>query len=222
MILARTDLKTSELKLSNPQAENYATNVTFPSPFGTSTILRGWASIDAKVRGKTVRFINTHLDPDSEFVQRAQAAEILAGPADTALPVILAGDLNTRADGTSTATYGDLTDAGFVDAWTEVHPSKPGYTALQDDLLRNPTSQLSERIDFILMRGDLEARSAEVIGEAPSDRTPSGLWPSDHAGVVATVSVHARPNKSGHGWDRDARGDDPKKADKSLFDELYA
>jgi hypothetical protein len=26
-----------------------------------------------------------------------------------------------------------------------------------------------------------------VIGEEDADRTPSGFWPSDHAGVVATL-----------------------------------
>jgi hypothetical protein len=30
------------------------------------------------------------------------------------------------------------------------------------------------------------ALDAELVGEEPADRTPSGLWPSDHAGVVVT------------------------------------
>jgi hypothetical protein len=28
---------------------------------------------------------------------------------------------------------------------------------------------------------------ADVVGDELGDRTPSGLWPSDHAGVVATL-----------------------------------
>ena len=28
----------------------------------------------------------------------------------------------------------------------------------------------------------------EVVGDDPYDKTPSGLWPSDHAGVAAKIS----------------------------------
>ena len=28
-----------------------------------------------------------------------------------------------------------------------------------------------------------------VVEDKPNDRTPSGLWPSDHAGVFATVRL---------------------------------
>jgi hypothetical protein len=31
--------------------------------------------------------------------------------------------------------------------------------------------------------------SATVVGDAPADRTAGGRWPSDHAGVVATIQV---------------------------------
>jgi hypothetical protein len=35
----------------------------------------------------------------------------------------------------------------------------------------------------------VEAVGAEGIGEDLEDRTPTGLWPSDHAGVVATLHL---------------------------------
>jgi hypothetical protein len=35
----------------------------------------------------------------------------------------------------------------------------------------------------------VEAVAAEVLGEEPEDRTAAGLWPSDHAGVVATLHL---------------------------------
>ena len=197
LILARTDLPKSQLKVSNAAKGSYATNLQFPSPAGTVTIQRGWVSVDAKVRGKTVRFIDTHIEPFNEQVQRAQAAEIVAGPAKTNLPVILAGDLNTAADGSTTMTYADLKTAGFADAWSEVRPNDPGFTDGQDANLLNPVSKLSERIDFVLLRGDLVGKKADRIGEEVADKTPSGLWPSDHAGVAVTVTVH--PRAFGHG-----------------------
>jgi len=30
---------------------------------------------------------------------------------------------------------------------------------------------------------------ATVVGDESADRTPSGLWPSDHAGVVASLTL---------------------------------
>jgi hypothetical protein len=31
--------------------------------------------------------------------------------------------------------------------------------------------------------------SGDIIGEELGDRTPSGLWPSDHAGVSVTLHI---------------------------------
>jgi hypothetical protein len=55
--------------------------------------------------------------------------------------------------------------------------------------LRNPSPTLTKRVDLVLTRGGFETVSADVLGEEPGDRTPSGLWPSDHAGVVATLRL---------------------------------
>jgi hypothetical protein len=35
----------------------------------------------------------------------------------------------------------------------------------------------------------VEAVAVEVLGEELEDRTPTGLWPSDHAGVVAPLHL---------------------------------
>ena len=35
----------------------------------------------------------------------------------------------------------------------------------------------------------VRATAARLIGDALSARTPSGLWPSDHIGVVASLRV---------------------------------
>ncbi|HEX8700191.1 MAG TPA: endonuclease/exonuclease/phosphatase family protein [Myxococcaceae bacterium] len=47
-----------------------------------------------------------------------------------------------------------------------------------------------ERIDLVFYRGEgIEPVSAEVVGNELTDRTASGLWPSDHAGVVVTFRL---------------------------------
>jgi len=41
---------------------------------------------------------------------------------------------------------------------------------------------------LILLRGAFAVENINLIGNKPSDRTPSRLWPSDHAGIVATLA----------------------------------
>src|SRR5829696_1371132 len=202
VILARTDLPTSQLKLSNVQTANFHTNASLP--IGDTgqfvTISRGWGSVDVTSGGHKYRFINTHLEQEGPFsdhpfnqVQVAQGNEILSGPANTSLPVILVGDYNSRADGTGTPTYSNLTGAGLTDAWSVTHPGELGNTFGYEPLL-NTTVELTQRLDLVLFRGSLSdslsAVNSDVVGDDPDeDRTPSGLWPSDHAGVVATLRV---------------------------------
>lgn len=59
VILARTDLKKSDLSLSNTQAHRYEKLL----PLGAlGNSIRGWISVDAKIRGKSLRFVDTHLE----------------------------------------------------------------------------------------------------------------------------------------------------------------
>jgi len=122
-------------------------------------------------------------------VQEAQGAEMLAGPANTTLPVVYVCDCNSRADGTGTATYADALAAGFADAWLERERHDPGLTCCQAEDLRNPVSLFDQRIDLVLVRGRAHVRQIQTVGGAQEDRTPDGLWPSDHAGVVATLQL---------------------------------
>ena len=197
VILARSD---SPIELSNAQAGSFTTNCTLPAGALTPpvTIQRGWASVDGTLRNNQFRFLTTHLDGDclgaTAAIQHAQAAEILAGPAATPLPVVYVGDLNAPADGTGfpgnqlTTTYANTLAAGFVDAWVE-GASGIGLTCCQDSHLLNPVSNASERIDYVLFKGDFKVRAVAVVGGNPADKTPSNLWPSDHAGVVADLKL---------------------------------
>jgi endonuclease/exonuclease/phosphatase family metal-dependent hydrolase len=192
VILARKDLETSDIKLSNIQERNFTNNLIVPILDQQFTVSYGWASVDVEVQGKSFRFITTHLEPTSSAVQVAQANELLEGPANTTLPVVLVCDCNSNADGTGTGTYGNLITDGFVDAWSQTHPGNPGFTCCQNGTLLNSNSNLSERIDLVLFRGSLNAIESDIVGANTSDRilSPSGLllWPSDHAGIVVKLS----------------------------------
>jgi exonuclease III len=79
--------------------------------------------------------------------------------------------------------------SGFVDAWKRANPRDPGYSCCGPADLHGPET-LTERIDLVLVRsrgrGIMGPVTAELVGTA---QTPEGLWPSDHAGVVATFGI---------------------------------
>jgi endonuclease/exonuclease/phosphatase family metal-dependent hydrolase len=201
VILARTDLNRDRLFLSNVQSGKFEKNLIVQSVVGELTISRGWASVDVTVRGKTFRFLTTHLEAFSPEIQVIQANELLAGPGNISLPLIFAGDFNSNANAFDTATYGNLIDAGFVDAWSQIDPLDPGYTCCEAANLLNANPSLDTRIDLVLMRDGVGLRqrpivadATELVGEVPNDKTPSGLWPSDHAGVVVKFHL-GRPGE---------------------------
>jgi endonuclease/exonuclease/phosphatase family metal-dependent hydrolase len=184
VVLARTDETTADLKLSNAQSGAYPTALTVPTAVHPISARRGWASVDVKIRGKSFRFVTTHLEAFSPFVRNQQGAELLAGPADTDLPVVAVGDFNS-GPGFDLGAYGILLGGGFSDMW----PGGPGFTCCHAVDLHNPSPTLTKRLDLVLAKGGFNTLSAEVLGEEPTDRTPSGLWSSDHAGVVTTVRL---------------------------------
>ena len=190
-LLARTDLPTSQLTLSHVQAQTFTTNLVVTNPvIGTLTFPCSWIALDAKIRGKTFRFVTAHLESFPP-VQAAQANELVQGPGNTALPVVFAGDFNSNAEqsgGDQTATYPELIAAGYRDAWSAAHPSDPGYTwplYLEDPLITPATP--SERIDLVLVRNGISVEQLQLVGDTAADRLPFGLTPSDHAGVVASL-----------------------------------
>ena len=192
VILARTDLPSHVFSTTNADDGEFIARHSERSLLGPVEFVRGWASLDVTLGDQTVHVVNTHLERFNVAVQEAQAAELLGGPADSPIPTVLLGDLNSAAGSggvpgeSDTQTYEMVLSSGFHDAWSDSHTGKEGFTCCQAELLSNPVSTLSERIDVIFVR-DAVATSARLVGDDPDDRTPSGLWPSDHAGVVANV-----------------------------------
>jgi endonuclease/exonuclease/phosphatase (EEP) superfamily protein YafD len=186
-ILARTDVP---LTISNVKTGTYTHNTVINTLQGPLTLTEGWASADATLGGHTVRFVTTHLADGSDAVSSAQAAELVGGPLSTDLPVIMTCDCNATP---ATATYATLTAAGLKDSWAQAEPGQPGFTCCQDTTLQNallnPASTLTSRIDYIFSRGGgLKATGDQIIGADPGSRSsPSGFWPSDHAGLIAEL-----------------------------------
>ena len=204
LVVARTDVATV-----NPQAHRFTYNLgdgPFADPSIPFPIYRGWASVDATIDGLELRFASTHLEPADiadgsivpalEQLQRLQAGE-LSELIGTDLPVVSVGDYNTDAYGASTVTYQDLLGYGFEDAWSQ---SGDGMTCCQTEDLSIHKSIRDRRVDLIMLRGDFGLLEAgiqgavhpRVLGSRIADLTDSGLWPSDHAGVLATMKLPRR------------------------------
>ena len=139
------------------------------------------------------RVVSTHLEPLSPIIQGLQADELLEWPGNTHLPVVLIGDFNSNADETGSPTYTKLKDVDFIDAWL-LKGKGTGFTCCQADDLLNPNSSLTERIDLVMFRGNFEVKDIGIVGNSQKDRTISGLWPSDHAGVVASLNLNSDKN----------------------------
>ena len=182
VILARSDVE-----IDDTGAENF--EILAPLTVGGRQLdfLRGYTWAEAEVGDVEFTFVNVHLEVSAggqlTQVQSAQAYELVGafgGPG----PTILVGDLNTEV---GAEPYGIVTGT-FVDAWTELGTGGAGLTCCQPPVLFE-SEPLTSRIDLILYRGDVEVLSAQVVGDETADRTAEGLWPSDHAGVVATLRV---------------------------------
>jgi len=187
VILARTDLKTADLKILGTHTGSYQTFLELPTVIGPIAFPRQWAAVDVKVRGLTFRFVSTHLEAFAPPIRQAQAIELLAAHAGRGVPTIYAGDFNAQP-GTGDAADILLAE-GLVDTWVVANPGDLGYTSGQAADLRNEVSELDHRIDLVLTEGPFTVIAAQRVGHLAADKTPSGLWPSDHAGVVTTLAL---------------------------------
>jgi endonuclease/exonuclease/phosphatase family metal-dependent hydrolase len=193
-ILVRAD-RPDEIEVSNLQIEHFGIKLTVPTSLGPFNDTRGWAAVDMKVRGQRFRFVTTHLESTVPPIRVAQARELLLTAANTTLPVVMVGDFNIVVDTSldpSFPAYQAMINAGFTDAWRAKRAPDPGFTCCQADNLLNPTSLLNRRIDLVLFRGGFGVSDISLIGNQPADRTGSGLWPSDHAGIAATLRLSSR------------------------------
>jgi endonuclease/exonuclease/phosphatase (EEP) superfamily protein YafD len=191
VILVKEGLPPGFLKTSNPQSGHFEYIIRLPD--AGIEVTRGWCSVDVFSRGENFRFICSHLETEAvPQLQYVQAMELLAGPANTKLPVILVGDFNTDPLGRDgTFTYPLFGQAGFKDSWLQLNPDNPegGLTWGHDELLADPTNAFETRLDLILYRGgNFVPASASVIDVA-LDRSSPPLWGSDHASLSVNFSV---------------------------------
>lgn len=195
LILVRKDVS-----YANPLTQNFSTNISMTLAGSELEFTRGYTVVDAQVKGISFAFVNTHLEvyggDDDAFsaVQSAQMAELLGILTERQAPVVLLGDFNSPSDAIiiDSAIYDEIvppyvqiTASGYTDLATRSKRT-PKFTCCFNETIDDPLAALYEHIDhiFLLPGTAMPKTRLKVIGDRQRDMTTSGLWPSDHAGVV--------------------------------------
>ena len=193
VILAR---RGTDLDVKRNRGHNFRQNLVVPTAYGPVESTRGWTAVDVRVDGDPFRFVNTHLEAFSSAVRTVQAQELTDRPGAlrTQKQTILVGDLNSDPRGApdEAAAYQVFRQDGFRDAWLATRGNRPGLTCCFNAEVRGLRSNFTSRIDHVLFRNGVSAKGVVRVGTDPGNRTASGLWPSDHAGVVGRLDVGER------------------------------
>jgi endonuclease/exonuclease/phosphatase family metal-dependent hydrolase len=195
---------------TNPQKMLFPTHLQFNVPFGSNgplvNLVRGLTWVSAVVDGASFTFANTHLEVGGGTnvqaqqvltpLQENQANDLIKILAAVTGPLVLVGDFNSAANGSTTHSYATIAQS-FTDAFAKSSPGVPGFTCCTD--IAAPASMAGERIDVVFYRGGVGAMEASLVGTDAAKKTATGLWPSDHFGVVATVAVPGGSSATGGG-----------------------
>ena len=199
VILKRADNRVKVLASGSGQ---YNARLPFGVAGVTFTFIRGYNWADVRVGAKTLRFVNTHLESQSSDLALLQAIELRNGPANApGRPVVVVCDCNSDPLDDSvkptdpgrtphSGPYRFLTGpGGLTDEWLRWAPAEEGFTSGFSELVKDAdTARIDHRIDLVLARaadgGPMPADQGRIVGVDQANRSPAGLWPSDHAGVV--------------------------------------
>jgi endonuclease/exonuclease/phosphatase family metal-dependent hydrolase len=150
---------------------------------------RGWASVEATLRGRKFRFVNTHLEAFGDpTIREAQAEELTRGPLKTKKQIILVGDLNSGV-GRHNEPERPGDDLAFRALTRFGMKDRGAVQSCCYDSLFDPAAIFDHTVDHVLTKPGLRKARAFVTGDDAGERTASNLWPSDHGGVVSVLRL---------------------------------
>ncbi len=123
---------------------------------------RGMIRVEVEVDGRTLSFVTTHLDYQTEDGRLFEAEQLLKILDGAAGPLIVVGDFNDEPAG---STY-KLLLTRFDDVWTGSRAKTDGFSY--------PADKPSKRIDYIFYRRSdrIRAKKAWVVQTLASDHLP--------------------------------------------------
>jgi endonuclease/exonuclease/phosphatase family metal-dependent hydrolase len=138
-----------------------------------------------------------HPAASAERVGQVRAVvDLVAGVGRSAIPPVVAGDLNAEPDSDEVRLLAGFKTAPavaglfLVDAWRRAEDAQPGWTWLKDNPHVPAEYAFNARIDYIHV-GEPGPAGEGTIGQVglAGDREVDGIWPSDHAAVVADLTI---------------------------------
>jgi endonuclease/exonuclease/phosphatase family metal-dependent hydrolase len=153
---------------------------TDPRVLLTATVHTPWGDLQVA---------STHTSGD--VCQHHQVAEILRRWRND-FPALVMGDFNAVENSPAMSMF--TPEHGFIDSFRTLNPDAPGLTCYQHPYV--PTRTASRRVDYLFVMPGKDPRvrmyTSDVFLDTPR-QIPNGqtLWPSDHYGVFAEVSITA-------------------------------
>ena len=182
--------KGSKVKVRRTFRGGFRNHFDPPTPVGVARQLRGWVGLDGTLAKKRFRFVSTHLEAYSPAVADQQMQQLLkpGGPlAAKKRKSILVGDFNSapgsnandRGTSRDASAYYSAVEAGFRNRL----PRRKTCCFAED--LHSTADKLETWIDHVLVRPKLKLVKSGIVGT----KQVGGLYPSDHAGITATLRL---------------------------------
>ena len=161
-----------------------------PTKVGLAQQLRGWVGVDGTLAKKKFRFVTTHLEAYSPAVADQQMQQLLkSGGAlgSKKRQSILVGDFNSapgananeRGTNRDASAYYSAIEKGFRNNL----PKRKTCCFAED--LHSTDKPLETWIDHVLVRPNIKVLKSGIVGT----KQVGGLYPSDHAGITATLRL---------------------------------
>ena len=125
----------------------------------------------------------------------AEAVSRLAPEGDATFPPVVVGDFNAEPGSDEMRFMRGLTGLGgpcvyFADAFHVAGDGSLGATFSKSNPFAEVVREPERRIDYVYVRGPDDARRGEPLEASVCfDHPVDGTFPSDHYGVIATISA---------------------------------
>jgi hypothetical protein len=188
------------LKVTGQHDQLFAHNLEVDISGVTMDFSRGYQWIDVLAGKQKLRFVNSHFEAFSSDLALAQGMQVVGEATAADRTTIFVCDCNSDPllDAVKPhdhvphrAPYEFITGpGGYIDQWLEWAPAEQGWTSGLSELVNDETAAgFDHRIDMVFahtLDGDpLDVDRGFITGDEVADRdSATGLWPSDHAGVV--------------------------------------
>ena len=182
--------KGSKVKVRKTFRGGFQNILRVQTQVGVAEQKRGWVGIDGTLAKRKFRFVSTHLEAYSAATADQQMQELLkaSGPlGKKKRQSILVGDFNSapgsnandRGTSRDASAYYSAIDGGFR------NPLPKRNTCCFAEDLHSTGDKLATWIDHVLVRPKVKVLKSGIVGT----KQVGGLYPSDHAGITATLRL---------------------------------